>query len=131
MADLKDPTTAGALLAVCVYDGAGGSVVSSVVPAGESCGRRGCWKAIAGGYVYRNDAATADGVAGVRLKAGAGGLRVAVDGRGGNLAMPTVGLDLPVTVQLVVTDGTDTACWVTRFTSAQHRDAASFRATSP
>lgn len=48
------------------------------------------------------------------LQAGlAGKTKVQVNGKGVNVAMPTLGLTAPVTVQLVIDDGATPECWQT------------------
>jgi hypothetical protein len=133
--DLKDPAVPGATVAICVYDASAGvqPLLAGVVPSGGTCGRHACWKSVAGGgYVYRNDVGTLDGITGIRLRVGgSGALQLAVDGRGANLPLPVFPFTVPVTVQLVVADDTGTTCWQSRFVAAQRNDAGSFRAVAP
>ena len=52
-------------------------------------------------------------------------------GKGANLPMPTLGLGLPVTVQLLIKDVSSTECWQTTFTVQKKNDPAQFSAKGP
>jgi len=47
------------------------------------------------------------------------------------VAMPTLPLTTPVTVQLVITDGLATSCWQTTFTTATKSDTEHFKVKGP
>jgi hypothetical protein len=107
--------------------------LAAVVPPGGTCGGKPCWKALAGGgYRNKDHRGDADGVIALKLMASTfGEARVLMKGRGMHLVTPAVDLVLPVTVQLVVADGSTTTCWQAVFTVAAKNDAHQFRATSP
>lgn len=136
LAELKDPASGAPALRVCLYDGSSATQprLASTIPAGGTCGTKACWKALggAGGYRYRNRAATPEGVTALKLKiAGQGELQLLVKGKGADLPMPALGLVTPVTVQLAISEGGQTDCWEATFASALHDDASIFRAKSP
>jgi hypothetical protein len=131
LADLHDPVGGDAVFAICVYDASASAqpLVTGAVLAGGTCGSRPCWKSVAGGYRYKNKAATADGVTDLKLRLSASGeLQMVVKGKGAALPLPTLGLTTPVYVQLVIDDGTDQTCWQSSFTSTLKNDAVIFKA---
>jgi hypothetical protein len=95
---------------------------------------RPCWSVLrgAGGYRYRDRAATPDGLTGAKLRiSGAGELQLLVMGKGANLPMPARGMVTPVTVQLSIADADGMTCWDATFAGALRNDATVFRAKSP
>jgi len=80
-ADFGDPTAATLDdVSLCIYDDAGALAAPlGVARAGESCGRRPCWKALgkpapAGkGFAYKDKLGLADGLRSIVLKGGAAG----------------------------------------------------------
>jgi hypothetical protein len=95
--------------ALCVYDGAT-LVFSGRANSGGSCGGRPCWKDSATGYRFKNKTLSPDGTLLVLLKAGAdGAAKIVFKGKGANLALPTLPLTGPVTVQLQQASGG--VCW--------------------
>lgn len=129
--DLHDPVSGDAAFGICVYDAstAAQPLVAGTVLAGGSCGSKPCWKSVVGGYRYRNKAATADGVSALKLRLSASGeLQMLVKGKGAALPLPTLGLTMPVHVQLVIDDVSGKTCWQSSFTSTLRNDAAIFRA---
>jgi hypothetical protein len=130
-ANLHDPVTGDAVLAVCVYDASGAAqpLLAGTVPPGGTCGTKPCWRSVAAGYRYKNRAATGDGVTDLRLRVGHNGeVQLVVKGKGAMLPMPTLGLVPPVRVQLVVGDPSGTTCWQSTFPSAVKNDGATFKA---
>jgi len=100
LAELGDPTTSTEV-ALCVYDGDGLAIATSAKPGSE-------WTALgATGFRFKDVAAHPGGLASARLKPGTNA-SLTVKGKGANL--PALGLPftLPVTVQLVASDG---GCW--------------------
>ncbi len=93
---------------LCLYDG-GTLRMSLPLPAGGACGGRACWKENGAGFQYA-DKTGLHGVTRLILKSGAapGKAKILVKGRGANLAMPTLPLAQPVTVQLRSSTG---VCW--------------------
>ena len=66
----------------------------------------------------QEQAGTPNGLTGVKLKAGtAGKANVQAKGKGAHLPTPTLGLTLPVTVQLVIANGPTTECWGATYTA--------------
>ncbi len=122
----------GAAFGLCVYDASAAAqpVLAGAVVGGGTCGTKPCWKAVAGGYRYKNKAATADGVTDLKLRlTAARELQVLVKGRGAALPLPALGLATPVRVDLVIDDGAGRACWQSTFPSALKNDAATFKAS--
>jgi len=114
LADFGDPADDD--YAVCVYDET--AAVPAIafagrIPAGGTCGVGPCWRAVGGGWKYKDRARTPDGILTAVLKAKASGAAtLKVKGKGALL--PTVVLPLAqvpnVTVQLVGEQG---SCWET------------------
>ncbi len=133
--DFKDPVGGSATYRVCVYDGSANSqpLMEMDVPPGGTCGTKPCWKASGTtGVSFKNKAGTTTGLTGMKLKAGtAGKAQVQTAGKGVNLPMPTLGLTLPVTVQLLIKDVSSTECWQTTFTVQKRNDSAQFSAKGP
>jgi hypothetical protein len=107
-----------------------------VLPGG-TCGTKPCWQLIGNslspkGYKYQNNDGTPDGIISMKLQAGlAGKAKLQMKGQGVNLAVPPLGLTLPVTVQLSVSDGVTTECWQTTFTTSQANSPSLFKAKGP
>ena len=135
-ADMKDPAGGGPTLRVCLYDASASAqpLLESTVLAGGTCGGTACWKPLgaAGGYRYKNNAGTPDGITDLKLRVGGDGeLRLLVKGKGANLLLPPLGFSTPVTLALVVEDATGTSCWRATFAAALRNDATVFKAVSP
>jgi hypothetical protein len=131
-ADLHDPVSGDAAFGICVYDASTSTqpLVAGAVVSGGTCGSKPCWKSVAGGYRYKDKAASADGIACLKLRLSASGeLQLVVKGKGVALPLPALGLTTPVHVQLVIDDGIGKTCWQSSFTSALKNDAAIFRAS--
>jgi hypothetical protein len=56
---------------------------------------------------------------------------VGLKGKGSLLENPMLGLTVPVTVQLLIGDGTGTACWQTTYSTAKVNMATKFSAKGP
>lgn len=114
---------------LCVYDNLG-LRVSARVPAARTCSATGCWKSLgAKGFRYRDTAGTLDGLTLVRLRAGAPGkAKIAVRGKGMNLAIPKLPLSTPVRVQVARADGA--ACWEATYSTSLKNNTGKFRARS-
>lgn len=127
-ADFGSPTTTTAY-ALCLYD-AGGLQLAAAAPAGGTCGTKPCWTDVATGYRYADTELTPDGLRRVTLTAGgAGHGRLAVRGKGMELAVPTLPLAVPVRVQVRRSD--DSMCWEATFSgTATRNDARRFQARS-
>ena len=131
----KDPVNGSARYSVCLYDASGNNqpLMEMDVPPHGTCHTVPCWKATGtSGFSYRiSKAGTLTGITTVKLGAGAAGAaKVQARGRGANLPTPTLGLTLPVIVQLMIGDGT-TECWQTTYSTATRNDAARFSAKGP
>ena len=127
-ADFGSPTTTTAY-ALCLYD-AGGRQLAAVAPAGGTCGTKPCWTEVVAGFRYADAALTPDGLRSVTLTAGGPGAgRLAVRGKGTQLAVPTLPLAVPVRVQVRRSD--DSMCWEATFSGTPTRnDAQRFGARS-
>jgi hypothetical protein len=116
-----DPVGGAAAYHVCVYDesGSGQPLVDLALDAGGVCGTKPCWRATGTkGFSYSDKAGFADGVSGLKLRAGsAGKAGVRVKGAGSSLGLPALPLTTPVTVQLLIDDGMGVECWQTTFAS--------------
>jgi len=132
-ADIRNPVDGNSSLAVCLYDASAAPqplLASGLVPGG-TCDANPCWKRLAGdgGYRYRNRAATPDGLTNLKLRLTRGGeVQLVVKGKGGRLPLASLGLLMPVRMQLLVGDAVGTTCWGSSFTSAIRNDAGMFRA---
>lgn len=135
VSDFLDPVAGSATYRVCVYDGStnGQPLMEMDVSPGGTCGTVACWKTRGEtGFSYKNKLGTPNGLTGVKLKAGlAGKASTQAKGKGVNLPIPALGLTLPVTVQLVITDGPTTACWQTTYTLTTANTALLFNAKGP
>jgi hypothetical protein len=120
---------------LCLYDASAAPqpLMETDVPTGGTCSGVPCWKALGvSGFRYLDKAGTSDGITSLLLKAGsAGRAKIQAKGRGANLGTPSFILSLPVTIQLVVDDGSGTECWQTTFTSAKINGGARFIAKGP
>src|SRR5205807_2474099 len=110
VSDFKDPVSGSPRYAVCLYDASANPqpLMEMDVPTHGICGTVPCWKAIGtSGFSYRvGPGGTLTGLTSLTLTAGvAGAAKVQAKGKGANLPTPTLGLALPVTVQLLIGDG--------------------------
>jgi hypothetical protein len=119
-ADLGDPTGA-TTLGICLYDASASPqplIARKVLPGG-TCGTKPCWKAVAGGYRYRNKLASGDGVTDVKLRvSGAGEIALLIKGKGASLDVPSLDFLPPVRLQLLASDSGGVTCWESRFAHA-------------
>lgn len=115
-------------MALCLYD-ATGLVMTALLPGGEACGSRDCWRATGtNGFRYRDHELTPDGVSRAVLRAGpAGAAKVNVVLKGSNAPVPTPPLALPVIGQLQAANG---ARWSATYGAASLNDATDFVARS-
>jgi hypothetical protein len=117
-------------LTICIYDtGVPGQTLrlSARAPAGGVCTGRPCWKETDSGFRYADRELTPDGLATARLKAGSPGAgRIAVKGRGANLALPVLPFTAPVIVQLQRRDGVP--CWTATFSAPDTNTSEQIRA---
>jgi hypothetical protein len=134
--DFGDPVATDAYT-VCAYDqSATRLVLRATAPAGGTCpvGRGGtpCWGAVGRnarrGYAYRDGGLLdPDGLRRVRLVPGATA-RIAVDGAGANLGVPSpLAVEPPLVVQL---QGGAGACWESRFAEPRRNREDVFEATA-
>ncbi|HYR96306.1 MAG TPA: hypothetical protein VEM57_06180, partial [Candidatus Binatus sp.] len=133
--DFKDPVSGGASYEVCVYDASGNAqplMASRLLPGG-TCGTRPCWKVVGtSGFAYANNLGTPQGLTKGKLRAGPlGKAQVRFQGKGVNLPTPAPPLALPVTVQLLIDDGTTTACWQTVYGAALVNGSGTLKAKGP
>jgi cysteine-rich repeat protein len=131
-ADFGDPSTSAAYL-LCLYRDAPTPELAATLaaPAGGSCDGVPCWQAKSGGakLAYDDDLATPDGIGSLTLRAGlaAGKSSIALKAKGHALLLPSLPLQLPVTVQLTNSD--TGVCWEGRYTTASKNDALQFKAS--
>jgi len=133
--DLGTPLGTGTRYELCVYDGSGASqpLFAAPVSGGGTCDGRSCWSPIGSiGFRYRNKTgAGSHGITQLQLRSGPDGKsQVKAQGKGASLVPPAPALTLPVTVQLVVDDGS-VRCWQTAFTVASRNDTEQFSAKGP
>jgi cysteine-rich repeat protein len=118
--DFGDPST-NTEYHFCVYDETAGTptlVLSLTVPAGGTCTGFPCWKTLSKGYLYKDKALSAQGVAQVKLKEGLipGKAQIQVKGKG--ITFPSPNLPFaqdPVVIMQV--NNTAGVCWSTTFTA--------------
>jgi len=120
---------------VCLFDRsdpfAARPLFAARVPAGGTCGSEPCWRAVPGGFAYRNRDAAPHGIGKLLVVGddGSGG-RVMAVGRGAGLGAAPTGvpaLPLPVPLELQVqTVGTGAGCVAMDFPAdgVTHNDAA-------
>jgi len=134
-AEFKDPVDGSPTYRVCLYDASGAAqpLTEMVVPPGGRCGKASCWKRVGtSGFLYNDKPGSSDGITGMKLKAGVvRKASVALSGKGVNLPMPSPGLTLPVTVQLVIADDGGFTCWQTTYTRARPSKPGQFFAVGP
>jgi hypothetical protein len=128
--DFGDPRSATSY-ELCLYDGAAGLVSHASAPAGGTCNAaspRPCWRATSTGFRYVDKDLTPNGVQQLTLQSGlAGKSKITLRGRGSALEVPPLPATLPVTAQLLNSDGT---CWEAQFTSALRDQIDGFKARS-
>ncbi len=126
LADFGDPL-ASTDYALCVYDGAT-LVASSLIPAGGTCSGKPCWKGNAKGFQYKSKTLAPDGVAQLKLQAGAAEkAQVQLKAKGVLMEMPPFGESTtgPVTVQLTQTSSA--VCWQATYSAPfQKSDGTTF-----
>jgi cysteine-rich repeat protein len=111
---------------LCVFDQRG-LQLSLEAPAGGRCGSGDCWMPTALGYRYSDPQLTPDGIGRLQLQSGdAYRARMSARGRGANLALPDLSLQMPVTVRLQRSGGP--ACWEASYPSAVRNEALQFKA---
>ncbi len=122
---------------LCIYSGATPSlIVEMQVPAGGTCGTKACWKAIPSkGYKYGDKGLSSDGVKKLLLKGDvAGKSKLLIQGKDGNLPLPTLPLDPngPVIAQLSSSDP-NRPCYEETLTQASviKNEAKQFKAKTP
>jgi len=129
-ADLGDPIGA-TTLGICLYDASASPqplIARKVLPGG-SCGSKPCWKAVAGGYRYRNKVGSSDGVTDVKLRVTAAGeIALLIKGKGAGLDVPSLGFLPPVRLQLLASDAGGMMCWESTFAHAVKNEATLFKA---
>jgi len=129
-ADLGDPTGATAL-GLCLYDASASSqplIARKVLPGG-TCGTRPCWRAVPGGYRYKNKLGSTDGVTDVKLRVSAAGeIALLIKGKGASLDVPSLGFLTPVRLQLLASDAGSVTCWESTFATAIKNEPTLFKA---
>jgi hypothetical protein len=131
-----DPVGGTTRYKVCIYDAANqlrGEY--GVARAGDTCGDRPCWSALADkGYQYSDKSTTADGILKITLIAGdAGKGKVVVIGKNNASALPTgvaaaLQDETSATVQLLTSDA---SCFGTVLTQVKKADGLVFSAAGP
>ena len=129
-----DPATGSTGFTLCVLDQSGSRwdlAATLEVPAGGTCGRRDCWRALGPrGFVYRDADRTSDGVKLLRLENRASGrTKMVLKAVGESVPLPGLPLDQnqAVAAQLWSSDG---VCWGSTFDApARRNDATQFRDT--
>jgi hypothetical protein len=136
----KNPVSSTSSYRLCLYDSSANpqprrnaDIPAGGTPAGATCGPKPCWKANGTtGFSYKDKDGTPDGVTGLKLKAGiTGKAKVQVKGKGILLQPPGLPLTLPVTMQLLISDGVTTECWQTTYTVQTINDGLKFIAKGP
>jgi hypothetical protein len=113
LAALGDPLSTTSFR-VCVWDGASAVLLAAEVPPGGTCGTKPCWTDLgANGFKYVDRAATRNGIQKLILKPGLpGAAKVIAKGKGAGLEMPVLPVTLPVTAQVLASNG---ECWSATF----------------
>jgi hypothetical protein len=119
-ADLGDPT-AQTDLAVCVYD-ANGVVAGGAILHGAPE-----WKAVGGGFLYKDKLLSRHGIQKIKVKSDSDS--ILVKARGAGAAIGALSLTLPVTAQLINLD--NGACWESSFATAKKNESDKVIAVLP
>jgi hypothetical protein len=141
-AALPDPTAPGGVdYALCLYDDLGRRAAAlSVDRAGESCGRKPCWKPLGKpspdgkGFAYKDPAGVSDGVRSWRLaggKAGHTSLAAAASNRAkkGETALPGgIAAALAATDAVTIQVQTDGPCFQTTLSDVRKQESDRFKA---
>lgn len=133
LAAFLDPPSGQTDYRVCVYDSSAVAQprVAAIVPADADCGGRACWNpAGRSTFKFRNPSGVnSDGIVSMKVAAGAQGrARLSALGRGGELNLPLLDLQLPVRLQLTASTGEETHCWEASYSQSRVGSAESFRA---
>jgi hypothetical protein len=128
--DLGDPIGA-TTIGICLYDASASPqplIARKVLPGG-ACGSKPCWKAVPGGYRYKNKVGSADGVTDVKLRvSGTGELALLIKGKGAALDVPSLDFLPPVRLQLLASDAGGVTCWESTFANALKSEPTLFKA---
>jgi Beta-propeller repeat len=125
--DFGDPFAASAYQ-LCLYSG-GTLRFDALMPAGELCAGRPCWRLTATGYLYSDKDLTPYGISKMTLRAGAPGKgKIVLTGKGESLSDTALPLALPVAVQLARRD--DATCWEATYSAATTSKSDIFKAKS-
>lgn len=134
-ADFGDPVSGTTGYRFCVWDQSGGGgtttlVTEAFVPAGGHCRGKPCWKAIGGGFKFKNADAEVDGIKTMLLRGHAtvpGKSKIKIVAQGATLPMPDLPLlqDVTVTAQVLNSDG---FCWGDTYSTSKRNDAGLFKA---
>ncbi len=113
---------------LCAYDGASNLILTATAPATGVCAGKPCWAEKTRGFKYKDTDRTPTGVQRLQFQEGLSGkAQITLKGRGADLPDPNMPVQLPLTVQLVNTNG---ACWTTTFSTAKRNDGGQLKATS-
>lgn len=125
--DLGDPRSSNDW-SLCVY-GPGGLVFEAEAPAGGVCGTVPCWKPVQNvGFTYKSKDGAPDGLTTLVIKSGAAGKPTAtLKGKGTNLALPALPLELPLVAQLQSSTG---PCLEATFWTATKNDGTTLKSKS-
>jgi len=99
-----------------VWDGDSAVVTAAEILPGGTCGTKPCWTSLgADGFKYVDKAASRDGIQKLILRTGlAGEAKVIAKGKGPGLELSALPLSLPVTAQVLASNG---ECWSATFDS--------------
>jgi len=109
------PTDGTTDLSLCVYDGLG-SVLGARIPALGECAGAACWQVDSGRgkASYSSTDSLPDGIRKFSAKSGAEGKgKIVLKGKGANLVLPGLDLQMPVRARLSTSNGRE--CWETSF----------------
>ena len=128
-------TTSGVELALCVWD-AGGPVLSWQTPNNNmanfevSAPATYQWKSKkAGNYGYKDKEGSQDGLTKIKIKADPAKSVLLVKGKGGNTALPTPPVAVPITAQFINVESE--ACWGMEMTTVKKNADGSIVASAP
>lgn len=129
-----NPTTAGALYSVCLYDN-GQLAGESVAPTGGDCGGRPCWRVRGkNGFQLNHTDGLPAGIDKITLRSsGAGGVvGFSLSASGENLLLPSLPVAGPLVAQMVRRDSSCgiTACWSSTLGREIKNTAETYKGTS-
>ncbi len=133
-ASFGDPFSVLTDYQLCLYDNSAVSqpLFEAFLATGD-CRGVPCWKQQGSRrFVYRNKPGDPDGIVAAKLRAGeSGSPSLHMTGRGSNLSVPALPLDLAVIAQFIMDNGSSRECWQATYLSSRRNGPERFSAKAP